>query len=109
MELTKVQRRVLADLAAGGCFFAALREPDDFVDDGVLFSELVGIVVHRPGSRVEERYRIRNKTAAPLYLATPALVTHFPGDSGFRCFEITDAGRAAIGARVLTGGNGGST
>jgi hypothetical protein len=96
LSLTRAQRRVLEDLNAGGCFFAALREPGDFVRDGVLFSESVKITVHRPGSRVEDRYRVRNQTAAPLYLANPPLVTHFPGDSGLRCFEITAAGRAAL-------------
>lgn len=96
MKLTQAQRRVLVDLAGGGCFFAALREPDDFLNDGILLSEAVGIVVHRPGSRVEDRYRVRNKTAAPLYLARPPLVSHFDGDSGWRCFTITDAGRAVL-------------
>jgi hypothetical protein len=92
--MTRAQRRLLRDLSAGGCFFAALREPGDFMIDGIVFSELVGIIVHRPGSTVAERYRVRNKTAGPLYLADPPLVNCVEGDSGFRCFEITDAGRA---------------
>lgn len=68
-KLTEAQRRVLTDLTDGGCFFAALREPVDYIKDGVLFSETLGIVVHRKGNRVAERYRVRNGTAAPLYVA----------------------------------------
>jgi hypothetical protein len=94
MKLTKAQVRVLSDLNAGGCFFAALREPWDYLGDGVLFSEYLGIVVHRPGHKVEDRYRVRNKTAAPLYL--DGLVGHANGASGYREFNITDAGRLAL-------------
>lgn len=95
-RLTRAQLTLLRHLAAGGCFFGAFREPDDFSNDDVLFSELVGIIVHHPSGRKEDRYRVRNKTAAPLYLASPALVNHAPGDSGLRAFEITDAGRRIL-------------
>lgn len=87
--LTAIQRRVLRDLAAGGEFIAALRRSSDYAEDGVLFSEAVGIVV--VPTRGHARYRIRNKTAAPLYLATPPLVVNDPG-GGLRSYRITAAG-----------------
>lgn len=100
VKLTEAQRRVLIDLAAGGCLFAALRRSTDFIADGVLFSESVGIVVHRPGSQREERYRVRNKTAAPLYLQSPPLFDCHPSGAGggWRSYEITPAGRQALEA-----------
>jgi len=96
MRLTEAQRRVLHDLAKGGSLHAALREPSDYLANNVLFSEIIGIVVHPPSGLVEDRYRVRDKTAAPLYL--DGLISHSDGESGLRCFFITSAGRAALDA-----------
>lgn len=97
-RLTRTQRRVLRDLAGGGCLFAALRNSSDYMTDDVLFSESVGIVVHTPSARLEDRYRVRDKTAAPLYLATPPLIDCHPSGAGggWREYNITPAGRAAL-------------
>lgn len=94
LRLTRKQLRVLGDLAGGGCFFAALHTSSDYLQNDVLFSEKLGIVVHAASGHPEDRYRVRNKTVAPLYLATPPLVIHDPG-GGWRAYHITDAGRAA--------------
>lgn len=96
-QLTRAQRRVLRDLSAGGVLLAALRRSDDYVRDDVLFSEMVGIVVHPADRRVESRYRVRNHTAAPLYLAEPSLIAEEnPEVGGLRAYLITEAGRAAL-------------
>lgn len=96
-QLTRAQRRVLADLSAGGVLFAALRRSEDYLQDDVLFSESIGIIIHPADRRPESRYRVRNCTAAPLYLADPSLIIEeAAGLGGFRSYQITDAGRAAI-------------
>lgn len=96
--LTKAQRRVLRDISGGGCLFAALRRSSDFATDGILFSESVGIVVHPSSGDPKDRYRVRNATAAPLYLVTPPLIDCHPSGAGggWRAYEITPAGRSAI-------------
>lgn len=94
-KLTKAQARVLRDLAAGGSVHACFNEPDDFLQHGRLFHEST-IIVHRAGNAVADRYRVRNKTISPLHECEPMLINHEPGDSGLRCFTITDAGREAL-------------
>lgn len=94
MKLTPAQTKLLLHLAEGGCFHACLREPDDFVRDGIVFSERAGIIVHPAPRMIEGRYRVRNQTAGPLYLKK--LVDCEPGTSGDRVFRITIAGQDAL-------------
>lgn len=96
-SLSRGQKRLLRDLANGGCFFAALHEPDNYALDDVVFSERTGITVHPAmGCKIEDRYRVRNKTAGALYMAD--MVDCHEGDSGYRQFHITDKGRSALKA-----------
>lgn len=99
VTLTKAQLRLLTQMAAGGRLFAAFNHSSDYMDRDVLFSESVGIIVHPPGAGDDPklRYRARNKTAAPLYLAEPGFVDKvFDEAGGLVEYVITDAGRAAL-------------
>lgn len=96
MRLSPAQVRVLRCLDEGGVLLAALRETDDYLRDDVLLSESVGIVVlpGPPPYRRERGFRVRNQTAAPLYL--DGLIDHPECAGGLREFRITDAGRRQL-------------